>query len=223
MSVGLSVSQWHFPFVRSFCITAPAQPHGTDVVMYMALPLPSPLPPLWFLHNCPCPITWSWCCQVYGSPLPSTALPLPSPLPPLWFLHYCPCPITWSWCCQVYGTPLPSTTLPLPRWRGGYTTPAQMHASSFWITASAQSRVTIYGTPLPPKWGPLPSLPNCMWADFAPAQSKATDAVVYRALFVLKFHQFVFYLILKWEQIFYFCLMTLTLRRTERERFFLTP
>ena len=128
MSVGLSVSQWHFPFVRSFCITAPAQPHATDVVMYMALPLPSPLTPLWFLHNCPCPITWSWCCQVYGPPLPSTTLPLPPegglyhscPNAREQFLHYCLCAIT----CDCIRHP------PAPQ-RGALTVPAQLYASSF--------------------------------------------------------------------------------------------
>merc|ERR1739842_89932 len=93
-----------FPFASSLCIIAPAQPHVTEVVVYMAPHSAPALPP-----TAPVP------------PAPRRGAHRSCPTEREQFLHYCPCPINWNRCCRVYS--------PLPRSCPSFTAPAQPHAT----------------------------------------------------------------------------------------------
>merc|ERR1739842_143385 len=93
-----------FPFASSLCITAPAQPHATEVVVYTAPHSAPALPP-----SAPAP------------PAPRRGAHRSCPTEREQLLRYCPCPINWNRCCRVYSTPTPALfpapahhLLPLP-------------------------------------------------------------------------------------------------------------
>ena len=92
LSVGRSVPHLLFwQFASSLRITAPAQPHATEVVVYTAPHSAPALPP-----TAPAP------------PAPRRGAHRSCPTEREQFLRYCPCPINWNRCCCVYSTPTPA-------------------------------------------------------------------------------------------------------------------
>merc|ERR1739842_254341 len=80
-----------FPFASSLCITAPFQPHATEVVVYTAPHSAPALPP-----------------TAPAAPAPRRGAHRSCPTEREQFLRYCPCPINWNRCCRVYSTPTPA-------------------------------------------------------------------------------------------------------------------